>query len=215
MREAALTAGRALAGAPRWTIVAVGRQHHQLTDGAGTFRGFGVDVAVALSPAALAQPANPQWPVGVLLGAWVRGQVAPEVTATAVVVAADASAQHCLQVGSALRRGVEASAQPSAVLVVADGAATLSTTAPGYLDHRAPQAQKAVDAALGAGDRKALAALDPTLCRELGIAGRAGYQVLAGLFTSDEHNPVVRKYFQSAPFGVGYQVSVWQPGRPS
>lgn len=215
VREAALAAGRMLADAARWTIIAVGRQEQRLTGGAGTFRGFGVDVVVSLSPAACAQPADPQWPVGVLLGAWVREQVAPEVTATAMVVAADAHPQHCLQVGSTLRRDLESSPQQHAVLVVADGATTLSTTAPGYLDHRAPQAQHDLAAAVGAGDREALAVLDPTLCRELGIAGRAGYQVLAGLFATDERDPVVRNLCRSAPFGVGYQVSVWQPGRPT
>jgi hypothetical protein len=98
------------------------------------------------------------------------------------------------------------------VLIVADGGTTLSKTAPGYLDPRAADVQAGIDRALDAGDCAALAELDTTLCAELGVSGRAAYQVLAGLFGTGGGGPSVETLYRAAPFGVGYHVSVWRPG---
>ncbi|WP_280381780.1 hypothetical protein [Nocardia wallacei] len=211
LREAVMGAGRSLAAqARRWTVVGVGDEDRVIgPDVVGTFRGFGADVRVALSGSAHTTP-DPDLPLAALIGAWLRGQVAADAVARARIVAAAADPQRCLDLGATLRKEMDATAEPCGVLVVADGAATLSTRAPGYLDPRAEGVQQRIDTALAAGDRAALAALDPGLCAEIEARGRAAYQVLAGLFTADGDDPDVETRYAAAPFGVGYQVSVWR-----
>ncbi|MER7449951.1 hypothetical protein ABTW96_06650 [Nocardia beijingensis] len=212
LRSAVLDTVRALAAVTgRWTVVGVGADDRTFgPDTAGTFRGFGVDVRVGLSRAAVAggSPADAGLPLAVLIGAWLRGQVAPDAVAEASIVAAGAPAQHCQEYGAKLRAELDGDDEPRGVLVVADGAATLSVKAPGYLDERARPVQDRLDQALSTGDRAALRALDPELCAELGVAGRPAYQVLAGLFRTD---PLVETRYRDAPFGVGYHVSLWRP----
>ncbi|RDI42496.1 hypothetical protein [Nocardia mexicana] len=228
LREAVVSAGRALAGQARsWTVVGVGDEDRLIgPDAVGTFRGFGADVRVALSDSAhtrvalsdsahIDASADPELPLAVLIGAWLRGRVAADAVARARIVDAAADPQRCLDLGATLRKEMDATAEPCGVLVVADGAATLSTRAPGYLDPRAEGAQQRIDTALAAGDRAALAALDPALCADIEARGRAAYQVLAGLFAADGSDPDVETRYAAAPFGVGYQVSVWQPGTSS
>ncbi len=199
-------------------------------DTVGTFRGFGVDVRVALSDSALrgSGAADPELPLPVLVGGWVRGQVAEAVSARAWLVDGGASARQCTEVGAMLRRELDADPESGGVLVIADGANTLSRTAPGYLDPRAEGVQDRIDTALDEGDCAVLAGLDTDLCERLGVSGRAAYQVLAGLFgarardaESDPRAGVpeqvfgahsVETLYRSAPFGVGYHVSVWRPG---
>ncbi|MGF6881280.1 hypothetical protein ABIA39_001160 [Nocardia sp. GAS34] len=221
LREAVLAAGRALAGETmRWTVVGVAPEgagaELDYVDAVGTFRGFGADVPVALSDSALADglPPDPDLPLPVLIGGWLRGRVAPEATVEARLIAADSAVADCAALGARLRRDLGAEPGPRGVLVVADGATTLSTKAPGYLDSRAEAAQAGIDRALDAGDCAALAELDTTLCAELGVSGRAAYQVLAGLFGAGaaDGRPGVETLYRAAPFGVGYHVSLWRPG---
>lgn len=214
LREAVLSAARTLAeSAERWTIVGVGNVEQALgPETIGTFRGFGADVRVALSSVLPDMVPDPGMPLAALIGGWVRGEVAPSVEAQAQIVAVDAGAEHCMAVGAKLRGESDADGADNGVLVVADGAATLSIKAPGYLDPRAAGVQDGIDRALAAGDRAALAELDSGLCAELEVSGRAAYQVLAGLFEADERDPSVETRYAAAPFGVGYQVSVWRPG---
>ncbi|MBH0775169.1 hypothetical protein IT779_02585 [Nocardia sp. NEAU-351] len=198
--------------ASRWTVLGAGAgQRFVGPDAVGTFGGFGVDVRVALSESAAADP-DPELPLPVLIAGWLRGLVAPEATVEARLLAADAPAGDCAAAGAALRRELDAAAEPHAVLVVADGATTLTSKSPGYLDERSADRQRALDDALSAGDRDELRALDAGLCAELGIAGRSAYQALAGVFAADATDPRVETLYREAPFGVGYHVSVWRPG---
>ncbi|MFI5779761.1 hypothetical protein [Nocardia sp. NPDC051570] len=226
LRAAVLSAGRTLAErAGHWIIVGAGA--HPAVFGpetVGTFRGFGADVRAGLSRFALSGAAadpslplavlggaapDPMLPLPVLIGGWVRGQVAPAAVAQARIVASDAPTERCREVGATLRAELDAREEDCGVLVVADGAATLSLRAPGYLDPRAEAVQADIDRALAAGDREALARLDIELCAELEVSGRAAFGVLAGLFDTA---PEVETRYSAAPFGVGYQVSVWRPG---
>ncbi len=212
LRAAVLEAVRAFAaGTDRWTVIGVGPGDRTLgPQTVGTFRGFGADVRVGLSAAAVAaaERADADLPLAVLLGGWLRGQVAPDAVAEARIVPAEATPEHCLEIGAKLRAELDGDVAPHGVLVVADGAATLSVKAPGYLDERARPVQDRLDHALTTGDRAALRALDPGLCAELALAGRPAYQVLAGLFRAD---PLVDTRYCDAPFGVGYHVSLWRP----
>ncbi|MEV0292757.1 hypothetical protein [Nocardia sp. NPDC050710] len=213
LRAAVLSAAGALAGvAQRWTVLGSGAADQVIEpETVGTFRGFGVDVRVALDDVTVAPP-DPQLPLPVLIAGWLRGQVAPRAHVEAWLVAADSPADHCAELGAKLRAELDSDDVPRGVLVVADGAATLSLKAPGYLDERAAEVQENLDRALSAGDRAGLLALDPSLCAELSVSGRAAYQALAGLFGADPTDPTVVTHYRDAPFGVGYHVSVWRPG---
>ncbi|WP_194814390.1 class III extradiol dioxygenase subunit B-like domain-containing protein [Nocardia sp. XZ_19_385] len=198
-------------------------------DGVGTFRGFGADVRVAMSEAALlgqgdaltitgSRPSaapDPAWPLSALIAAWLRGQAAPEAQGTAWFVEADRSAADCVQFGASLRASFDRDQTPVGVLVIADGSSKLTTKSPGYLNPQAAAVQEDLEKALAAGDVAALLALDPELCEEVGISGRAAYQVLAGLFAEDPAAPTSETLYQDAPFGVGYHVGLWQPGGAS
>ncbi|MEV6135270.1 hypothetical protein AB0L63_04235 [Nocardia sp. NPDC051990] len=222
LRAAALAAVGALAATTRhWTVVGVGAAAQAVgSDAVGTFRGFGANVQVGLSEDALSRSrhtpgaADPQQPLPALIAGWLRGQVAPEAVAATTLVAADTPADECARIGAQLRTALDDAPQRAGVLVVADGAATLTRKAPGYLDERAVDVQRELDRALAEGDTAGLLALDPALCAELGLSGRAAYQVLAGLFAADPIAPSVETLYSDAPFGVGYHVSVWRPSAP-
>ncbi|CAM5593828.1 Catalytic LigB subunit of aromatic ring-opening dioxygenase OS=Streptomyces gougerotii OX=53448 GN=GCM10010227_21760 PE=4 SV=1 [Streptomyces diastaticus subsp. diastaticus] len=79
--------------------------------------------------------------------------------------------------------------------------------APGYLDERAAPFDEAVAKALGTADTTALAALDPALAEEVGAAGRAPWQVLAG--AAAEAGLTGELLHDEAPYGVGYFVAAW------
>lgn len=212
LRAAALTAAGALAGVPRWLVIGAGPADQLLDDASiGTFRGYGADVRVALSDVRNGEP-DPELALPALVAGWLRGQVAPDAVASAHIVAADTAPDRCAEIGAELRATLDRTPEPAGVLVVADGTATLTLKAPGYLDERAAEVQQELDTALSGGDRAALRTLDPALCAELVMAGRAAYQVLAGLFAADAADPDVETLYRDAPFGVGYHVSVWRPG---
>ncbi|WP_416562833.1 hypothetical protein [Nocardia testacea] len=215
LRAAVLAVGAALAEAtPHWTVLGVGPTERGYgPDTAGTFRGFGVDVRVGLGGpgARTGADADPDLPLAVLVAGWLRAAVAPHVAARALLLAADTPPAECAEFGAKLRTELEAEDEPQAVLVVADGAATLSTAAPGYFDPRSAPVQTALDRAVGTGDPAALLALDPVLCAELMVSGRAAYQALAGLFAVDAAPPVATERYRGAPFGVGWSVGLWRP----
>lgn len=207
--------GAALAeAASQWTVLGVGgSEQFYDADTVGTFVGFGRDVTVSLGgPETGSARADPGVPLAVLVAGWLRGAVAPHATARAHLVAAHGPAQRCAEIGAKLRAELDAVDEPQGVLVVADGAATLSQAAPGYFDTRAAETQARLDRALAAGDHAALLALDPDLCAELMVSGRAAYQALAGVFAGDPEKPVVRERYRDAPFGVGYYAGLWRPG---
>ncbi|MET9492026.1 hypothetical protein [Nocardia sp. NPDC006630] len=214
LRRAVLSAAGALAEqVSRWIVVGAAESDLVLgPETAGTFRGYGVDVRVGLSRAVASTTADPALPLPMLIGGWLREQVAPEASAQARLIAADSTPAECVAFGARLRAELDAETDRYGVLVVGDGAATMSTTAPRYLDTRAEAVQADIDRALTAGDRAALAALDPQLCADLDVAGRPAYQILAGLFSADDTHPKVETRYAAAPFGVAYHVSVWYPG---
>jgi hypothetical protein len=186
---------------PRWIIVGAGPADDVLgPDSVGTFAGFGADVPVRLSPAA-SDPAD--LPLCALVGAWVRGQAQPGAGAEARVYRADHEAETALARGRQLRAEIDCSPDPVGVLVVADGANTLTPSAPGGYDPGNADAQLALDDALAGGDAAALNRLPAQ------ILGRVAFQVLAGL---TEPGPrTAKELYRGAPYGVGYFAGAWQP----
>lgn len=216
VREAALTAVGALAErALHWVVVGVGRTECEFGPNAvGTFRGFGVPVRVGLSAGADA-PEDPMLPLAALVAGWLRGAAAPRATAQARIVADDTSPVYCAELGRALRAELDADPAEWGLLVVADGATTLTAKAPGAFDPRAEDYQRDLDDALATGDTATLAQLDPVVCAELGVGGRAAFQVLAGAFDTphgdDTARAACKSLYRDAPFGVGYHVALWLP----
>ncbi|KDE97854.1 hypothetical protein Y900_002595 [Mycolicibacterium aromaticivorans JS19b1 = JCM 16368] len=197
-RDAALKAAAALPDL--WVAIGVGAADQTIeADTRGTFAGYGVEVPVALSPDAA--PAVRGLPLCALFTGWLRGQASPAARAQVRVYDADHDADRALEFGRLLRAEIDATDDPVGVLVVADGANTLTPPAPGGYDPAATAAQAALDDALASGDSAALAGLPG------GIVGRVAYQVLAGLVGSgpQEATELVR----GAPYGVGYFVGTW------
>ncbi|MGE0218934.1 hypothetical protein [Mycolicibacterium sp.] len=201
LRDAARAAVAALPS--RWLAVGVAADDGVAgPDSAGTFAGYGADVRIALSPAALSGPPAPQ-PLCVLVAGWLRGLAAPEAAVEVRIFGTGTAADAALAAGRVLRVELDADPDPVGVLVIADGANTLSPSAPGGHDPDSLPAQAALDDALAAGDPAALART------AAGAVGRVGYQVLAGLC---EPGPrAAEQRYRGAPYGVGYFVGLWRP----
>lgn len=195
LRAAALTTARALPA--RWVVLGAGPDAVYGPESAGTFAGFGVDVAVRLSPTAQ-QPAD--LPLTALVAGWVRGQVAPDAE---VRVHCCADPDAALATGRRVRTEIDQAGELTGVLLVADGANTLTPTAPGGHHPADVECQRALDDALAGGDVTALTGLPPQ------VVGRAGFAALAGLARTAPR--AVTQLYRDAPYGVGYFVGVWRP----
>lgn len=195
LRTAALAAAGSLP--PRWVAFGAGADAVYPPDSVGTFAGFGADVIVRLSPDA-ERPAG--LPLCALVAGWVRGQVQPDAE---VVVHAHADPGAAFAAGRRLRDEIDRAPEPIGVLIVADGANTLTPAAPG--GHHPPDVdtQCVLDDALAGGDVTALIGLPAQ------IVGRAGFAALAGLAGNPPRTAT--QLYRAAPYGVGYFVGVWQP----
>ncbi|GAA4113251.1 hypothetical protein GCM10022415_08460 [Knoellia locipacati] len=114
--------------------------------------------------------------------------------------------------GSVLAPGGDAKARPTTLLVVADGSARRSEKAPGHLDPRSHEVDGViVEAIRGAGEDglARLLDLDPDLCADLLVAGRAPLQVLAAAVGAAGPAAAlgVTSCEVSDPFGVLYVVA--------
>ena len=185
----------------RWIAIGTDTTEQRVgPEATGTFAGYGVDLAVRMSPVAHADA----WlPLCALVAGWLRGQVAPDASAETLCYPSSLDASGALARGRALRAEIDADAEPVGVLVVADGAHTLTPSAPGGYDEDSIAVQNALDDALAAGDVAALADVPP------GVVGRVAFTVLAGL--AEPGPAAARELYRAAPYGVGYFVGVWQP----
>ena len=202
--SAALAAASTLPN--RWIAIGTG-QTDQIFEPAtrGTFAGYGVDVPVTLS--ADAPQAITDLPLCALIAGWLRGQANAAARVQVRVYAADHDADAALDRGRALRAAIDEAADEIGVLVVADGATTLTQGAPGGYDPDSEPMQTALDDALATGNAAALTRLPN------GIIGRVAYQVLAGLTGPNPHGAnEANELERGAPYGVGYFVGTWTPG---
>jgi len=200
LRAAMVAAAAALP--PRWIVVGVGAADGVVgKDSVGTFAGYGADVAVRLSPQAGGPPIP--MPLCALIGGWIRAQAQPDAVAQVRAYADSHDAAAAVELGRRLRGEIDRSSEPTGVLVVADGANTLTPAAPGGHQPEDADVQRALDDALACGDLAALTQLPAQ------IGGRVAFGVLAGLA-----EPVPRsakELYRTAPYGVGYFAGVWQP----
>ncbi len=187
----------------RWVAVGVGPQDaHVPSEAVGTFAGYGADVRVMFAPDRSAGPGPVrEMPLCALIAGWLRGTANPEAAVEVRVYADDLAPEVAVERGRTLREELDAAPDPVGVLVVADGANTLTTAAPGGFDPDSVARQAQWDDALATGDVATLAGLS-------GVLGRVGYQVLAGLAGPD---PKATELYRGAPYGVGYFVGTWIP----
>jgi len=187
----------------RWIAIGVGRSDEIFEPNTrGTFAGYGVDVPVLLSPDA--PPMITDLPLCALIAGWLRAQANAAARVQVRAYAADHDVDIAVARGRALRAAIDEAADPIGVLVVADGANTLTQGAPGGYDPDSVPVQTALDDALANGNAAALTRLPN------GIVGRVAYQVLAGLTEPNPH--VANELVRGAPYGVGYFVGTWTPG---
>ena len=189
---------------PRWVVVGVGANDTADVvvgpESVGTFAGFGADLVVRLSPQASGRPV--ELPLCALITGWMRDQAQPDARAEVRVYAANHDGEAALTLGRQLRNEIDRLAEPAGVVVVADGANTLTPAAPGGHHPNDVAVQRALDDALSCGDVAALTRLPRQ------VVGRVAFQVLAGLA-----EPVPRsakELYRAAPYGVGYFAGVWQ-----
>ncbi|QBJ98226.1 hypothetical protein ERC79_21475 [Rhodococcus sp. ABRD24] len=217
-RQAALEVSARLGGAcDEWTVIGVAEPGSPggwlPAASSGTFAGFGVDVRVRLDPGLSGDDdaeADRSMPLAALIAGWLRGAGAPAARARVLLLTADTPPADCARIGAELRAELDSRALPQGLLVVADGANTLTDKAPGAFDSRSGAVQSAVDEALEAGDCAAIEALDADLCAELGLSGRAAWQTLSAAFGGGCGGPRKSEtLYTGAPFGVGYHVGMW------
>lgn len=196
-------------------VVGAGEASRRYGPGApGSFAPFGVDVRVALpgQPAEpqAGEPAGPeagedaQLPLPLAVGAWLLGRAGWSGEVRGELVAADAAVGTCVALGASIAR----EADRVAMLVMGDGSACRSQSAPRPFDTRAAGFDATVAAALGSGDPAELLAVDGALATELAASGRAAWQVLAGAAEDALFDAEV--LYDDAPYGVGYVVAVWE-----
>ncbi|WP_137724801.1 hypothetical protein [Prescottella subtropica] len=218
MRTAALAVAGRLGAAADWTVLGVRNSAVDAVDThvagigpdtRGTFAGYGVDERVRLAPDANG-PVDPELPLAALIAGWLRGQAAPATRIRVRLLDAGTPAGECARIGAALRAELDADPAPHGLLVVADGANTLTDKAPGAFDPRSGGVQAALDDALAAGDAAALTGLDADVCAGIGLTGRAVWQALAAVF-GPSGPAAAESLYAGAPYGVGYHVGMWRP----
>ena len=200
LREAVFEAAATLP--TRWIAVGIGPTDAVVgADRVGTFAGYGVDLPISLSPGTGRAPG--ELPLCALIAGWVRGQTTPSAIVEVRVFGDDHDVDAALRHGRQLRVEIDEAADHIGVLIVADGAHTLTAAAPGGCDPESIPVQASLDDALATGDAAALAGLPG------GIVGRVAYQVLAGL-TEPQPRSAIQLY-RGAPYGVGYWAGIWRP----
>ncbi|WP_434743319.1 class III extradiol dioxygenase subunit B-like domain-containing protein [Micromonospora sp. SH-82] len=145
-------------------------------------------------------------PLSLTIGAWLLGRQDTGRPRFAEAVAVDATPAECTTLGEELARRAD---PRTALLVLGDGSACRSTSAPGYEDPRAQAYDEGVAAALTDADRAALLDLDPDLSAQLLAAGRAPWQVLAAAVEASGGTWRGRLHHQCVPYGVAYFVAGW------
>jgi hypothetical protein len=200
LRAAMLAAVAALP--PRIVAIGVGTEDVVIgPETVGTFAGFGVELPVRLSPRATGPVV--ELPLCALIAGWARAQAQPDARAEVRVFATHHDATTALARGRQLRSELDQSGEPTGVLVIADGANTLTPAAPGGYQPADVEVQCALDDALGAGDLTALIRLPGQ------VVGRVAFGVLAGLVQPAPRS--AKELYRAAPYGVGYFAGVWQP----
>lgn len=207
VRAAAIEATRTLAAAEPEQLIIVGGGSDRASyppSPAGTFAGYGVDLSVRLS-GAVSETAD--LPLSLLVGTWLLNQAPWDDPARGEQVPEGATAHECARIGAELA----SVADRVGLLVMGDGSAGRTDNAPLVGDERAEPFDHAVAESIRSADAAALLGVDTDLARELGAAGRAAWQVMAGAAGAESDALFdAAVLYEGAPWGVGYIVAVWE-----
>jgi hypothetical protein len=167
----------------------------------GSLSGHGVAVEVQLGSPACG--GSVELPLSLTVGAWLLTQAVGDRTgAVGFSVGPDfASGRAALDLLALAETG------RVGLVVMGDGSARRSTTAPGYLDERAEPFDSAVEAAFCDGDGDALANLDEQLGADLLAAGVPAWRAAGALLAGGDYDAEL--LYAGAPYGVGYFVAHW------
>ncbi|SEG86920.1 hypothetical protein SAMN02982929_04720 [Saccharopolyspora kobensis] len=166
---------------------------------AGTFEGFGVDVRVTLGETATP---DPELPLPALITGLLREQAGAR-SAPVHLLAPDTPAAESRRLGESL------AAESVGLLVLADGTNCSDERSPHPPDERASGLDEQIRTALAEVDTAQLQALDPLLCAELGVEGRAALQVLPGVVAATGGTWRGELLYSATPYGVTYHVATW------
>jgi hypothetical protein len=158
----------------------------------GSLAPYGVPLEIALGSE---QPGPVELPLSLTVGAWLLR---------------DALGADCGAVGWSIGPGPGRlefdRTDPVALVVMGDGSARRSTSAPGYLDERAAPFDAGVAAALAAGDPAGLA-VDADEGAQLLAAGAPVWAAVAPLLQSVTWDGEL--LYDESPYGVAYFVAAW------
>jgi hypothetical protein len=192
------------AGADEVLIVGAGSGQGTEVASRGSFRGYGVDLAVdgrwdqGSQKTANQGTENPApMPLPFLIAAWLLRDRPAEPVRRPVVV-------------DERGRGLPSiSGARQAMLVLGDGSASRTPQAPGHFDERAEPYDATVARALATADTAMLAGLDPELSRALHVAGYPAWKALAEAADASGLEYDAELLYDEAPYGVGYFVATW------
>lgn len=194
LRAACRTAiNRAASSAPQLVVLGVGERSARYAPNArGSLAAYGVPIEIPLG-------SDEPGPVGLPLSLTI-----------AAYLLRDALGPDCGAVGYSIsareRQSPALDDTPVALLVMGDGSARRSTTAPGYLDERAAGFDADVAAALSSGRGDCLA-IDGWLADQLLAAGAPAWNAAGRLLRGRSFDAEL--LYEDAPYGVGYFVAVW------
>jgi hypothetical protein len=166
----------------------------------GSLSSYGVSLDVHLGSPACGGAL--ELPLSLTVGAWLLADaLGPSTGAVGFSVGPDFTTSR-----AAVELLALAESEGVGLVVMGDGSARRSTTAPGYLDPRAAPFDAAVEAALRDGEVEALAALDEKLGAELLAFGVPAWRAAAGVLVGDYDAELL---YAAAPYGVGYFAATW------
>jgi hypothetical protein len=151
------------------------------------------------------EPAGAPLPLSLGLGARLLDEAGYRGARFLRSVDQDEPVEACLRLGA----GLSHLGDRVGLLVMADGSACRSLRAPGYLNPAAAGFDAVLERAVRSGDLSPLRDLDLDMARELLMAGRPGWQVLAGAMPGGDLGTEI--LYADDPFGVYYLVG-WLAG---
>lgn len=203
VREAARTALHRMRDSATARIVLIGSgdtsaMHSPVAR--GSLSGYGVELDVHLGSPACGGAVD--LPLSLTVGAWLLAEaLGPRTGAVGFSVGSDFATSR-----TAVELLAVAESEAVGLVVMGDGSARRSLTAPGYHDPRAEPFDASVEAALRDGDVEALAALDVELGGELLASGVPAWRAAAGVLSGTYDAELL---YADAPYGVGYFVAAW------
>ncbi|MDO4540868.1 MAG: AmmeMemoRadiSam system protein A [Syntrophomonadaceae bacterium] len=114
--------------------------------------------------------------------------------------------------GMLLAESVEKLGRRAVVVASGDLSHRLKAKGPYGFDPAGPEFDRAVTAAMGAGDFLSFLTLDTQLCNDAGECGLRSFQIMAGAFDGRAVRSELLSY--EGPFGVGYGVAWFKPAAP-